>query len=66
MQRFSCNLESVVFFRVHGWVDKIWTQYRTMKGLVDTSDATYRAEMNQACMHMGLKDWDIAKDTCTE
>jgi hypothetical protein len=66
MQRFARNLESVVFFRVHGWVDRIWTKYRSMKSLDDKTDATYRAEMREACGHLGFKDWDGAKDTCTD
>jgi hypothetical protein len=65
MQRFSRNLESQVFWRVHGWVDRIWSKWRTAKGRDDKTDSAYAAAMHHACMHMGLMNWDVAKTTCT-
>jgi hypothetical protein len=66
MQRFSRNLESVVFFRLHGWVDRLWSEWRTGKGLVDGSDAAYKMAMHHACVHMGLRDWSIVRASCVE
>jgi hypothetical protein len=64
MQRFSRNLENQTFFRLHGWVDAVWTAWRKSRGLDDTTDATYLAAMNHACMHMGLMEWEVATAAC--
>jgi hypothetical protein len=64
MQRFSRNLESEVFFKLHGWLDGIWTKYRKSKGLDDATDAAYGTAMHHACMHMGLDHWSLAKQAC--
>jgi hypothetical protein len=66
MQRFSRNIESETFFRLHGWIDRLWTQWRTAKGLNDATDTTYGMAMHHACMHMGLMSWDMARGACTE
>jgi len=63
MQRFSRNLESEVFWKLHGWIDATWTRYRRARTLSD-SDPAYVHLMHHACMHMGLRDWDAAKSSC--
>lgn len=65
MQRFSRNVESQTFFRLHGWVDRLWTQWRAAKGLNDETDAAYGAAMHHACMHMGLMHWSVSRGACT-
>jgi hypothetical protein len=64
MQRFNRNIESQTFFRLHGWVDRLWTQWRQLNGRNDATDTAYTQAMHHACMHMGLMDWNIAKATC--
>jgi hypothetical protein len=65
MQRFSRNLESETFYRLHGWVDRIWTQWRKAHGRDDKTDAAYGEAMRHACVHMGLVNWNIARAACT-
>lgn len=65
MQRFNRNIESETFFRLHGWVDRLWTQWRTAKSMKDETDQAYGEAMHHACMHMGLMSWDIARRACT-
>jgi hypothetical protein len=65
MELFSRNIENETFFRFHGWIDRIWTQWRTAHGLDDAKDAAYGEAMNHACMHMGLAEWSVARGTCT-
>jgi hypothetical protein len=64
MQRFSRNVENETFFRLHGWVDNVWTSWRTSHGLDDATDAAYIAAMNHACMHMGLMQWEVTTGAC--
>jgi hypothetical protein len=64
MQRFSRNIESVTFFRLHGWIDRVWTKWRALKGLNDATDPAYAHQMHHACMHMGLGDWSVARGAC--
>jgi hypothetical protein len=66
MQRFNRNLESETFFRLHGWVDRLWTQWRAAHGLDDATDSSYGAAMDSACRHMGLGAWDTARSTCAD
>ncbi|MDB4938671.1 MAG: hypothetical protein JWP87_5643 [Labilithrix sp.] len=66
MELFSRNIENETFFRFHGWIDRIWTQWRTAHGLDDAKDAAYGEAMHHACMHMGLAAWDGARGTCTK
>jgi hypothetical protein len=63
MQRFGRNLESETFFRLHGWIDRLWTQWRQLHGLGD-SDPAYAAAMDHHCMHMGFTHWDAARSAC--
>ncbi len=64
MQRFSRNLESETFFRLHAWLDNVWTKYRKAKGLDDATQPAYGEAMHHACMHMGLEYWSLAKSAC--
>ena len=66
MQSFARNLEGEVFFRVHGWIDRVWTRYRAARGLDDATDAAYREAMHHACMHTRLGDWDGARHACAD
>lgn len=65
MQRFSRNIENQTFFRLHGWIDRVWTNWRKMHGLDDAKDAAYLEMMNHACMHMGLMNWSVSRGACT-
>lgn len=65
MELFSRNIENETFFRFHGWIDRIWTQFRAAHNLVDATDAAYGEAMRHACMHMGLTSWDVTRGTCT-
>jgi hypothetical protein len=64
MQRFNRNLESEVFWKVHGFIDGLWTKNRAARGLSDATDATYASAMNHACMHMGRTSWNAGRSTC--
>jgi hypothetical protein len=65
MELFSRNIENETFFRFHGWIDRIWTQWRKAHALDDATDAAYGEAMHHACMHMGLMQWNVARGTCT-
>ena len=47
----SVNLENARFWRLHGWIDQVWTNYRQLKGLSDT-DAIYVARLNEEVQAM--------------
>jgi hypothetical protein len=64
MQRFNRNIENRAFWRLHGWIDGVWSKYRKAKGLVDATDQNYVDAMMHACMHMEVGHWDKAKNTC--
>lgn len=65
MELFNRNIENETFFRFHGWIDGIWTRWRTAKGLNDETDAAYGEAMHHACMHMGFGMWSSARRACT-
>ncbi len=65
MELFNRNIENETFFRFHGWIDRIWSQWRAARGLDDATDTAYTDMMHHACMHMGLMTWDLARGTCT-
>lgn len=50
----STNLMNPRFWRLHGWIDRVWATYRTQKGLRDT-DATYQTLMRDAKAHMSMR-----------
>jgi hypothetical protein len=64
MQRFSRNIENQTFWRLHGWIDEVWTAWRKSKGLDDATDSAYLAALNMGCMHMGLMQWDATINAC--
>jgi len=47
----SVNLENKRFWRLHGWIDHVWTEYRAAKGLTD-QDPVYDAAMRKAMAEM--------------
>jgi hypothetical protein len=64
MQRFSRNIENQTFWRLHGWIDAVWTAWRKSKGLDDATDTAYVDALNMGCMHMGLMQWDPTINAC--
>jgi hypothetical protein len=64
MQRFNRNPENQVFWRLHGWLDGLWTKNRKARGLTDAADQAYMAAMNHACLHMGMPKWNAAQSVC--
>jgi hypothetical protein len=54
----TVNIENKMFWRLHGWIDGIWTQYRALEGET-ASDPAYKkaiadaAKMMNMPMHMG-------------
>lgn len=51
----ALNLQNKVFWRIHGWLDARWNDYRTCKGFKDT-DTKYAAAMAAARAHVaGLR-----------
>ncbi|HTL37818.1 MAG TPA: hypothetical protein VL326_32025 [Kofleriaceae bacterium] len=49
----TVNLQNKRFWRLHGWIDRIWTKYRALKGLTD-DDPVYGAAMRKAMAEMPL------------
>jgi hypothetical protein len=64
MELFARNIENQTFFRFHGWIDRIWTQWRTARSMNDATDTAYGEAMHHACMHMRLGMWDGSR--CTQ
>lgn len=51
----SVNLENARFWKLHGWIDGVWSAFRQLKGLSDTAPAyvsALEAEKN-AMLHTG-------------
>jgi hypothetical protein len=52
------NITNYMFWKLHGWIDKVWEKYRVAKGLtVEGSPAMtkYKQDMQQACNEMDLE-----------
>ena len=49
----TVNLQNKRFWRLHGWIDAIWTEYRAQSGLTD-DDPVYSAAMKQAMADMPM------------
>jgi hypothetical protein len=49
----TVNIQNQLFWRLHGWIDSRWTQYRALKGEKDT-DADYAGAIKDAKMHMSM------------
>lgn len=45
------NLDNQRFWRLHGWIDNVWTEYRRAAGLSDF-DPTYRKALDEQKMHL--------------
>lgn len=45
------NLDSYLFWKLHGWIDNVWERYRIAKGKTK-NDADYKAEMLNQCQEM--------------
>lgn len=55
------NLFNARFWKLHGWIDKVWTAYRTHHGLSDT-DPEYVAQIEHYREHMSATDHDHDHD----
>ena len=49
----TVNLQNKRFWRLHGWIDAVWTEYRAQQGLTD-DDPIYSAAMKQAMAEMPM------------
>lgn len=45
------NIDAYLFWKLHGWIDKVWEEYRTAKGKT-RADEDYKAEMLEQCREM--------------
>lgn len=45
------NLDSFIFWKLHGWIDNVWERYRRAKGLTD-DDPELQQEMIAQCTEM--------------
>lgn len=45
------NIHNQRFWRLHGWIDRVWSDYRTATGRSDT-DPRYKAAIEEARHHM--------------
>jgi hypothetical protein len=51
LARETQNVENKYFWKLHGWIDKIWENYRIMNGLSDNS-SSYQALMQASHAEM--------------
>ncbi len=57
----NVNIDSYLFWKLHGWIDNVWERYRVAKGKT-RNDPDYKAEMLEQCREMDA--WrEIAMDT---
>jgi hypothetical protein len=47
----SANIDNYMFWKLHGWIDKVWQDYRDAKGL-SNDDPKYKADMLAQCREM--------------
>jgi hypothetical protein len=53
MGNVARNIEGRTFWRLHGWIDAVWTDFRRGRGIADdAADATYMQAMHRACIDM--------------
>jgi hypothetical protein len=45
------NLDAYLFWKLHGWIDKVWERYRVAKGLQPT-DPEHIADVEEQCQEM--------------
>jgi hypothetical protein len=59
------NITNYMFWKLHGWIDKVWEKYRVAKGLT-TADSPamqkYKRDLQQACNEMDI-EIEIIKQT---
>jgi|SRR5580658_7958563 hypothetical protein len=48
MLNFFGNIKNQRFWRLHGWIDRVWTRFRDLKGLKEDDPAYQRALRDQA------------------
>jgi cytochrome c553 len=49
------NVDNLVFWRLHGWIDDIWERYREAAGIGE-DEPTYRRELRAQCEEMHALD----------
>jgi hypothetical protein len=58
------NITNYMFWKLHGWIDKVWEKYRVAKGL--TTDAAamqkYKADLVAQCREMDLEAQILQQD----
>ncbi|MEM7394730.1 MAG: hypothetical protein AAF492_20545, partial [Verrucomicrobiota bacterium] len=55
MGRPEVNIENQMFWRLHGWIDSVWSGYRAHHGLSD-DDPDYVNAIREGARHMGIED----------
>jgi hypothetical protein len=68
----TVNLKNKRFWRLHGWIDSLWTKYRAQAGKMDT-DPDYQAALMAAMANMpppktgvGANEGDAPPDSLTK
>jgi hypothetical protein len=52
------NVTNYMFWKLHGWIDKVWEKYRVAKGLTTAGSPQmekYKRDMVQACNEMDIE-----------
>lgn len=49
------NLQNRLFWRLHGWIDRVWAGFREARGLQET-DPGYVAALRAGTRHMGVEE----------
>jgi hypothetical protein len=61
------NIDNYMFWKLHGWIDKVWEKYRVAKGLAPDDPALKDAIVSQ-CREMDalaqIVNPDLTPDTC--
>jgi hypothetical protein len=53
------NVTNYMFWKLHGWIDKVWEKYRVAKGLTTEGSPAmqkYKQDLKQACQEMDLEE----------
>ena len=62
------NITNYMFWKLHGWIDKVWEKYRVAKGLTvegSTEMQKYKQDLAAQCYEMDL-EIEILKETVGE
>jgi hypothetical protein len=61
------NITNYMFWKLHGWIDKVWEKYRVAKGITNDAAAMqkYRSDMVAQCREMDL-EVEILKESMGE